>query len=185
MTTKPPPRASAPTRATPAAKKPFKRIGVKAVGSFMPGITQKAFEKYGFSAAMLITDWATIAGRDIAAYTAPERLKWPKGVDAYGETSDDGRGRPGATLVLLVEASRALEVQYKTRQIIERINAYFGYRAVTDVRVQQVPQLTAPAPAKPRPVIKGTVSLPEIADDGLRAALEKLGAGIKARGRKS
>jgi hypothetical protein len=186
MTAKVPPKATPSKAAAPPAGKPqFKRYGPKAVGTFVPGLTRKAFEKYGFSAAALITDWAAIVGRDLAAYTSPERLKWPKGVDAYQETASDARGRPGATLVLRVDAARALEVQYKTQQIIERINAYFGYRAVSDIRLLQA-ALERPAPRKRPPLQpKDAVSLPTIADEGLRAALEKLGAGIKARNRKS
>ena len=36
----------------------------KAVGSFVPQLTRKAFEKYGFSTATLLTDWAVIVGPD-------------------------------------------------------------------------------------------------------------------------
>ena len=43
-------------------RRPETLFGVKAVGSFVPRLTRKAFEKYGFSAATLITDWPTIVG---------------------------------------------------------------------------------------------------------------------------
>lgn len=167
------------------AKPKFRRLGPKAVGTFVPGLTRKAFEKYGFSAAALITDWATIVGGDLAGYTSPERLKWPKGVEAYQETANDARGRPGATLVLRVEFARALDVQYKTLQIIERINAYFGYRAVSDIRLLQAALPRADTRKLARPQPRDAVSLPAIADEGLRAALEKLGAGVKAKNRKN
>ena len=48
-----------------------------AVGSFVAGLAGKAFAKYGFATAGLITDWAAIAGQELALYTRPERLKWP------------------------------------------------------------------------------------------------------------
>ena len=47
--------------------------------------------------------------------------------------------RPGATLILRVDPARALDVEYKARQIIERINAYFGYRAIAELRILQAP----------------------------------------------
>lgn len=122
----------------------------KAVGSFVPGLTRKSFEKYGFSTATLLTDWTIIAGRDLASFTLPERLKWPRNVEAFEETSDDARGRPGATLVLRVDGPRAIEVQYQTGQIIERINAHFGYKAVSDIRFIQAPLSNRPALAEPR-----------------------------------
>ena len=52
-----------------------------AAGSFVPQLTRKAFEKFGFSAATLIMDWPTIVGGEIAYYTQPERLKWPRVAD--------------------------------------------------------------------------------------------------------
>lgn len=122
----------------------------KAVGSFVPGLTRKSFEKYGFSTATLLTDWTHIAGRDLASFTLPERLKWPRNVEAYEDVADAERGRPGATLVLRVDGPRAIEVQYQSNQIIERINAHFGYRAVSEIRFLQAPLERRGRPNDPR-----------------------------------
>ena len=82
-----------------------------------------------------------------------------------------------------VDAARALDVQYKARQIIERINAYFGYRAVADLRIVQTPIAKA-APA-PREVIaprgKGPIAgadMSQITDERLKAALERLARNV-------
>ena len=168
-----------------ARKRPNALFGVKAVGSFVPGLTRKAFEKYGFSAATLITDWPAIVGREIATVTAPERLKWPRAVEhAEDDThTSTGKGRPGATLVLRADGSQALAVQYGSRQIIERINAYFGYAAVAELRIVQAP--VDPAPGLVQPVQRATAppltkEVAGIADAGLRDALARLGAGVRA-----
>ena len=168
------------------------RSSARAVGSFVPRLTRKAMEKYGFSAAALLTDWAQIVGADLARYTEPQRLKWPRAVDAYGETDGEAAGRPGAILHLSVDGARALDVQYKGRQIIERINAYFGYRAVAELRISQAHMIQSSQsnvpPRLPREVIgpraQATRPMPDLAgigDDGLRAALEKLQRGIASR----
>lgn len=158
----------------------------RAVGSYLPGLTRAAFAKYGFSAAALLTDWATIVGADLARYTEPERLRWPRQPAVYDETDADDRGRPGATLVLRVEAGRALDVQYRSRQLIERINAYFGYRAIADLRLVQAPMAARPAvnsakPPEPAPRPPLPVDLAAIADAGLRAALEHMAHAIVMR----
>ncbi len=160
----------------------------RAVGSFVPRLTKVAMQKYGFSTAALLTDWATIVGADLARYTRPLKLKWPRAVDAYGETSADQAGRPGAMLYLQVEAARALDIQYKGRQIVERINAYFGYRAIADMRIEQMPLAAEPAPAKPRDVVQGkpraprpSLDLGQIKDERLRAALERVQNGMAKR----
>ena len=168
--------------APPPKPKPF--AFARAVGSFVPTLTRNAFEKFGFSAATLITDWPAIVGKDLAAQTMPEKLKWPRAPEASGtDAKPESKGRPGATLFLRVEGPRALEIEYKRAQIAERINAYFGYRAIADIRIVQAP---LPKPKPPR-VAKRTaadaVPLPAVTDAGLRAALEKLGAGIKAKKR--
>ncbi len=153
-----------------------------AVGSFLPRLTRKAMEKYGFSAATLITDWTQIVGPELAAYTEPQRLKWPRGVEAYGEVDTEATGRPGAILHLCVDSARALDVQYGSRRILERINGYFGYRAVAELRIIQSPSKPA-RQSLPREVVRHKASaksptpaanLQSIADDSLRASLERL-----------
>lgn len=156
-----------------------RHIAVKTVGSFVPTLTRKAFEKFGFSTATLITDWARIAGSDMAAYTVPERLKWPRGAEGWADESDGTRR--GATLHLRVDPARALDVEYRTRQITDRINAYFGYRAVEAIRLIQAPVSQHARPAEalaPRP---GRPPDTPAADDPLAAALARLERGVMAR----
>ena len=172
-----------PFSVRPAAKGPF---GPKAVGSFVPRLTRKAFEKYGFSAATLLTDWAVIVGPQLATYTAPERLKWPKAVDAYGEVEAGAAGRPGAALILRVDGGRALDVEYRRRELIERINSYFGYRAVAEIRIQQGPVTAPPGTLMkqartPQRPIEVAPEIAAIADEGLKNALAKLQAGLANR----
>ena len=161
-------------------------VAVKTVGSFVPTLTRKAFEKFGFSTATLITDWARIAGSDMAAYTVPERLKWPRGAEGWADESDGARR--GATLHLRVDPARALDVEYRTRQITDRINAYFGYRAVEAIRLIQAP-VAAPAALQTRTAEavaptrgRGAARAPETpaTDDPLAAALARLERGVLA-----
>lgn len=178
------PRFSAPTVA--------RGVPVKAVGSFVPALTRKAFEKFGFSTATLMLDWAQVVGADVARYTQPERLKWPRGGEAAAE---DDAERRGATLVLRVDPARALDVEYKSRQLMERINAHYGYRAVESIRIVQAPlppppswgrieeggnpngqRSAIPPPLTPSHEGEGK-SAP--ADDPLAAALARLERGIR------
>ncbi len=183
-----------PTRQSAAAPQPVARkpmVGPKAVGSFVPPLTRAAFEKFGFSAVTLITDWAHIVGADLARATKPERLKWPKGPAARSESDDPDAGRPGATLMLRVDDGRALDIQYKAQVLIERINSYFGYRAVDDIRILQAP-ISRPSsgsslsrthatasvhqpPASPPTIVQS------VKDEALRASLIRMAAGMVAR----
>lgn len=178
--------------------------GARAVASFVPAITRKAFEKHGFAAASLITDWAQVVGADLASKTRPERLKWPRAAVAVEALDDGSASRPGATLTLRVDPAAALDVQYRKAQIIERINAYFGYRAVAEIRIVQAgsdEEIGAAATAVARPIAprlaatgsdretrptakalaETAATLAAVPDDALRAALERLAASLARR----
>jgi hypothetical protein len=173
-------------RAAPTAPAARQRgfVSARAVGTYVPKLTHKAFEKYGFAAATLITDWAVIVGKDVAGYTAPERLKWPRGVGIRDDVEQGAEGRPGATLIVRVEPARALDVQFKAHQLIERINGHFGYRAVAELRLLQAPlperAVLTPVPVTPPP--SAAPELAGIADERLRAALASLKSGLMSRG---
>jgi hypothetical protein len=156
-------------------------VYARAVGSYIPGLTKSAFAKYGFSAATLLTDWKSIVGADLAQYTEPERLKWPVRAQAPISEDNEDEGRPGATLILRVDAGRALDVQYRARQLVERINAYFGYRAVADLRLVQAPIGKVPPPVRVARAEPAKIALPAVTDGALRAALEQMAHGIVMR----
>jgi hypothetical protein len=153
----------------------------RSVGEFLPSLMRPAFEKYGFSSAAILTDWAALAGPELAAYTAPERLKWPR--QKPGEETKGKAQQTGATLVLRVVGARALEVEHRRPQIIERLNASFGYRAVAEIRVVQAPlekrERRAPRASPPAP--RHSEGLEEIGEERLRAAIARLASGIEAR----
>jgi hypothetical protein len=154
----------------------------KSVGEFVPALMRPAFEKYGFPAAAILTDWAAIAGTELAAFTAPERLKWPR----KASSDTDGEGQ-GATLILRVDGPRALEVEHLRPRLIERINASFGYRAVADIRVLQAPLLRRDAPKKPTmpPQPANTAAFAGLKEDRVKEALARIAAGIEATRQKS
>lgn len=163
-------------------------VHVRTIGSYVPRLTRKAFERFGFATATLLTDWAVIVGPDTARQASPDRLRWPRGYDVMDDSSG-GKGRPGATLVVRAHAGRALDVQYRAQQIIDRINAYFGYRAVAELRVVQASLECQPAAAAsgPRAIVgrrQKSVAAPldGIDDARLKAALERMRAGIERRG---
>ena len=170
---------------TPRRKRPphdpsrRKERGLLAVGASLPTIAAPALRKRGFAQARLITDWPAIAGDLLARETVPQKLVFPRGAKGDG------------ILHLRVSSGFALELQHIAPQLIERINGFFGYRAVADLRYQQGP---VPPMCKPRRV--GPKRLPEtdearlqrtldaIEDPGLRDALADLGRAVGV-GRKS
>ncbi len=91
-----------------------------------------------------------------------------------------------ATLVLRVEGPVALEIQHLSGVIIERVNRFFGWRAVGRVQIRQAPLLrrgeeeSAPSP-DPEVVARLAAGLSDIGDEALRDALARLGASVKPK----
>lgn len=174
-------KAAAATKPAPPQPKPQPFRAPKPLASFVPALTRTAFEKFGFSAVALITDWPQIVGPDLARWTAPEKVKWPKPSDTDIDATDP-RQR-GAVLHLRVEGPRALEIEYRRQEVADRINAYFGYRAISDVRIIQAPLPKKKPENRTRIEPQDAVALPAVGDETLRSALERLGRGVKARAR--
>ena len=153
---------------------------VRAVGSFVPKIAAKVFEKYGFHSAEIMTGWARVVGPEFASFTQPERMRWPRG----GTGTPANEPRPGATLHLRVDPARALDAEYRGSEIIERINRYFGYRAVESLRLIQAPLRPIAQPAAPQPKTNHAAAPfpgPMVTEDpDLKAALEALWANISS-----
>ncbi|MEA3027327.1 MAG: hypothetical protein QOF91_2612 [Alphaproteobacteria bacterium] len=138
----------------------------------------EAFRKQGFAATELVTRWKDIVGADIAAHAEPIKLQWPREVN--GEPVEP------ATLVLRVEGPASIEIQHQSAVVLERINRFFGWQAVGRIALRQAP-LSRPKvkPAPPKldvaEAARVEATLDEVADDGLRAALGRLGAAVKGR----
>jgi hypothetical protein len=136
-----------------------------------------AFKKQGFASTELVTRWKDIAGSDIAAHAEPVKLQWPRAVE--------GEPLEPATLILRVEGPASIEIQHQTAVILERINRFFGWQAVGRIALRQAPLTRKSKPE--RPVLdpaeaeRVAASLTGVADEGLRAALGRLGAAVKRR----
>ncbi|HEX4113665.1 MAG TPA: DciA family protein [Stellaceae bacterium] len=147
------------------------------VGAVLPRIAGAALGKQGLGEAQLIQHWATIVGERYAQGTSPEKLSFPHGA------------RRDGTLKLRVAPGLALEIQHSEPVLLERINGFFGYRAVTRLALRQtwLPRRD-PTPRLRQLRQSETATLADtvapVADDALRAALERLGAAIIATERK-
>lgn len=149
--------------------------GLLAVAVPAERVTRPLFGRHGFAGGALLLDWPAIVGSAVASHTLPLRIRFPP------------QERAGGTLVIKVASSAfAPELQHLEPLILQRINGHFGYNAVARLKLVHGP-LPERQPLHPPPVATGT--LPErvetiiaaVEDDGLRAALTRLGARIAGR----
>lgn len=177
-TSKRKPRASAkvatkPLAGKPYAGKPYERPRggeARQIADLMPAIGRTAFRRFGFVQSSVVTRWPEIVGERHARHCMPESIRFPPGEKADG------------ILQLVVTPAHATIIQHVTPEIMDRVNRFFGYRAVARVKIRQgvvqAPKAkeaprTAPPSLKPIPIELGD-SLRDIGDPELRTVLESL-----------
>lgn len=151
-------------------------------GSLIAPQLRKASEKRGFAHTRLLTDWDEIVGPEVATLARPVKVGY-------------ARQGFGATLTVLVSGAAAPQVQMMTQVILDRVNACYGYAAISRVSLTQTAPgslargfaeaqagYAAPKPELPAERIESLRSdLREVGDDGLRAALMSLGKNIESK----
>jgi hypothetical protein len=159
-----------------------KRQGRFAVplGDAVTTILDPVLRKRAGMSTALLQSWDEIAGERLAANTRPERIAWPR--RAY----EDDPFEP-ATLVIACEGAAALRLQHQTGEIISRANAFLGFAAIGRIKIVQKKVVSMAGPARPalRALTEGEATrvastVEPIADEGLRAALERLGRSVLA-----
>ena len=170
------PARTATTRGTSAkapAGKPYERPRggeARQIADLMPAIGRTAFRRFGFVQSSVVTRWPEIVGERNARHCVPESIRFPPGEKADG------------ILQLVVTPAHATIIQHVIPEIMDRVNRFFGYRAVARVKIRQgvvqapparEPARTAPPSLKPIPLELGD-SLRDIGDPELRTVLESL-----------
>ncbi len=154
--------------------------GFEAAASLVKAPVRAAGEARGFALARLLTHWPEIAGADVADLTRPVRMNY-------------GREGMGATLSLLVASAHAPMVQMMLPRIKERVNAAYGYAAVSRISLTQT---SASGFAEGQTLFTGPPAVPPvdpaidaaaveqaaaIGDAHLRSALEAMAKNIFSR----
>lgn len=165
--------------------KPRRGKGFAQAGGLVQPQIKRASESRGFAVSRLLTHWTEVVGEDIAKLCRPVKVGY-------------ARQGMGATLTLLARGAAGPMLQPQLPKIRERVNACYGYNAVSQIRITQTaatgfgegqaafsgPSRKAadrPAPPGQKAEAQGAAEAAEISDPGLRAALAGLGARVHAR----
>jgi hypothetical protein len=142
----------------------------------MAGRIREAGESRGFAVSRLLTHWDDIVGADLSKQARPVEVSYGHGF--------------GATLTLLTSGSAAPIVEMQKEQIRERVNACYGYAAISRIKLTQTsahgfaePSVAfESAPGIPKPDAEATrasqLATTDVSDDSLRTALARLGANV-------
>jgi hypothetical protein len=145
----------------------------KPIADLMPQIGRAAFRRFGFVQSSVVTRWPEIVGERHAQVCMPESIRFPPGEKSEG------------ILQLVVLPAHAPLIQHVIPEIVERVNRFFGYKAVARVKMRQGEvkppkdrfaageRPKAPPSLRPIPMELGE-SLRDIGDPELRTVLESL-----------
>ncbi len=168
------------SRADYQHKRKFK---LSQAGTLVRGQIRDAASSRGFAQSKVLTHWAEIAGPEFAQIARPIEVSY-------------GRGGFGATLLVLTTGAYAPVLEMQKEQLRARVNSSYGYNAISRIRITQTaPQGFAegrveftpksqswePKPPSAEACARAAQDTKDVADDGLRAALERLGAHILSK----
>ncbi len=153
----------------------WRAFGNRHVGWLVTKAIAAPARRRGFTEITLLREWHRVVGPALAQRCQPVRVR-----------IRPGRGA-GSVLELRAYGGAALEIQHAAPQIIERVNQYFGERAVRQIKIIQAPlprPLAATQAVSERALREDerlwiANEVKSIEHDGLRASLTALGEAIK------
>lgn len=165
----------------PNGQKTRRTRGFQRTATLLSQRVAKAGEKRGFAVARLLTHWEEVVGTDTARAARPVKVQY-------------GRQGFGATLTLLTTGAQAPMLEMQKEQIRERVNACYGYSAISRIKLTQTAPTGFAEPASPFAAAPKTAPQPtpemsqqaaeisaDIGHDPLRQALEQLGRNVLSR----
>jgi len=97
--------------------------GLRSFGNSLPRSVKGILKKNGYNYSEIISKWNLLVGRDISNCCYPKSIKMT-------------RGDKSGTLILSVERGNEINVEYSKKEIINKINSYFGYKLINEIRAQ-------------------------------------------------
>ena len=97
--------------------------GLRPFGNTLPRGIRGILRKNGYNYSEIITKWKILIEKDISDFSYPISIKM-------------SRENKNGTLFLLVERGNEINVEYSKKDIINKINSYFGYQLINEIRLQ-------------------------------------------------
>ena len=97
--------------------------GLRAFGNTLPRGVKGILKKNGYNYSEIISKWSMLVGKDISNCSYPQSIKMKK-------------GNANGTLVLGIKRGDEIQIEYAKKDIMEKINSYFGYKLVDEIKLQ-------------------------------------------------
>ncbi len=97
--------------------------GLRPFGNTLPRGLKGILKKNGYNYSEIISKWALLVGKEISKSAYPKSIKMNKG---------ESKG----TLILGIKRGDEIYVEYSKKEIINKINSYFGYKLIENIKLQ-------------------------------------------------
>jgi len=145
--------------------------GLRSFKDVLPKNIKKVFNKKGHAYLEILTNWKYFVGEKISKISSPESLK---------PVSKNDSG----TLFVNVIRGNEVDLEYKKKIFIEKINSYFGYKIINNLSlkvsneiVKESNQLTKKFSNKTKERFKKNLNA--VQNTNLKKSLSKLISSIK------
>ena len=97
--------------------------GLRPFGNTLPRGIKGILKKNGYNYSEIISKWNLLVGKDVSNYCYPKSIRMK-------------RGEKSGTLILSIERGNEINIEYSKKEIINKINSYFGYKLINEIRLQ-------------------------------------------------
>ena len=97
--------------------------GLRPFGNTLPRSIKSILKRNGYNYSEIISKWSMLVGDEISKYSYPKSIKM---------NEKNGNG----ILLLAVKRGDEINVEYSKEDIINKINSYFGYKLISEVRLE-------------------------------------------------
>ena len=149
--------------------------GLRPFSSSIPKTLKKHLRKGGYNYSNIVDNWTNMVSKKISDACYPVTVK-------MGKEMRDG------TLVLNVIHGKEMEVEYEKKEIIDKINSFFGYNCIGNIKLK-ITQDKIKLNEKIFPKIKNLSKIEEkmskVNDNSLKSSLNNFLKAFNERNKKN
>jgi hypothetical protein len=147
-------------------QKTFYIQGLRSFKNSLPKNVKKILNKKGFVLSEILNRWNYLVGNEISKISFPKTFK------------PNGKNAPG-TLIISVQRGNEISVEFNKNTIIEKINSFFGYKILNNIRLETFNNLKENINKKKMYISKNTTekfkdSLKSLNNEKIKKSLMKL-----------
>jgi hypothetical protein len=137
--------------------------GLRPFSKSLPQGLKKLLKKGSYNFSNIVDNWSKMVGKDLSGVCYPRTIKMSKEMN-------------NGTLILNVIHGNELTVEYGKQDIMDKINSFFGFKCIKEVKLKVVQEKRMPREISPLNEAKLNYSnkLKNINNESLKKTLNKL-----------